>query len=108
MATLSCPECFEKIKQQYKDIVSEFVELGYSDLSTGQILIKDKGAQNIIYGSYIKILGYLSVGNHLQPKFEDHNYEIIKKVVEHIWKYYTKRLYVSDLAKIANMNEQYF
>ena len=54
------------------------------------------------------ILGYLSVGNHLQPKFEDHNYEIIKKVVEHIWKYYTKRLYVSDLAKIANMNEQYF
>lgn len=70
---------FWKIKQQYKDIVSEFVELGYSDLSTGQILIKDKGAQNIIYGSYIKILGYLSVGNHLQPKFEDHNYEIIKK-----------------------------
>lgn len=101
-------QCFEKIKQQYKDIVSEFVELGYSDLSTGQILIKDKGAQNIIYGSYKKILGYLSVGNHLQPKFEDHNYEIIKKVVEHIWKYYTKRLYVSDLAKIANMNEQYF
>ena len=50
-------QCFEKIKQQYKDIVSEFVELGYSDLSTGQILIKDKGAQNIIYGSYIKILG---------------------------------------------------
>ena len=72
-------QCFEKIKQQYKDIVSEFVELGYSDLSTGQILIKDKGAQNIIYGSYIKILGYLSVGNHLQPKFEDHNYEIIKQ-----------------------------
>ena len=33
---------------------------------------------------------------------------MIKKVVEHIWKYYTKRLYVSDLAKIANMNEQYF
>ena len=29
-------------------------------------------------------------------------------MVEHIWKYYTKRLYVSDLAKIANMNEQYF
>lgn len=55
----------------------EYLILGYSDLSTGQILIKDKGAQNIIYGSYIKILGYLSVGNHLQPKFEDHNYEII-------------------------------
>lgn len=42
----------------HDEIVSEFVELGYSDLSTGQILIKDKGAQNIIYGSYIKILGY--------------------------------------------------
>ncbi len=101
-------QCFQKVKREYEDIVAEFAELGYSDLSTGQILIKNQGAQSIIYGSYIKILGYLSVGNHLQTKFEDHNYEIIKKVVAHIWKYYTKRIYISDLARVANMNEQYF
>lgn len=99
---------FERVRQEYNDIVSEFSKFGHSDSSTGQILIGNKGAQSVIYGGYMKILGYLSAGNYLQAKFEDHNYEIIKKVVEYIRANYTKHLYISELARIANMNEQYF
>lgn len=101
-------QCFEQVRQEYNDIVSEFSKFGYSDSSTGQILIGNKGAQSVIYGGYMKILGYLSAGNYLQAKLEDHNYEIIKKVVEYIRANYTKHLYISELARIANMNEQYF
>lgn len=64
----------------------------------------------MIRASLLKILGTLSFYSLLtEPvKTDDYRIEIIKSSLAYIRSHYQDKLYIRDLARQANMNEQYF
>lgn len=71
---------------------------------------KDSVNQLLMKASVLKILAYLEAEHLLSVNEDkiDSRIDIIKNVILYIEENYQEKIYLQDLAGIANMNEQYF
>lgn len=71
---------------------------------------EDMAEQLLVKASLLRMIGLLKKYNMIygEPEKTDYRVEVIKGVLTFIQKNYENKIYVRDLAKIANMNEQYF
>lgn len=101
---------FYKIKQEYLDILNVFHQTGFFVPKEGQTVTETLSSQLFIRAGLLKILGILSSFSLLtQPeKTDNYRVEIIKSTLDYIRSHYQNKLYIRDLARQANMNEQYF
>ncbi|MEG1458764.1 MAG: AraC family transcriptional regulator [Acetivibrio sp.] len=67
-------------------------------------------SQLLLKASFIKIMAYLEEYHLLTENREiiDPRVGVLKKVISFIEQKYQEKIYVNQLAKLANMNEQYF
>lgn len=101
---------FYKVKQEYLEIVNVFHQTGAFMPGDGQTVTENLASQLFIRAGLLKILGILSSFSMLsEPEKEsDYRIEIIKSSLAFIRAHYQEKLYIRDLARQVNMNEQYF
>ena len=101
---------FSKVKEEYLEIINAFHQTGFFISQDVQTVTENLASQLIIRASLLKILGTLSSYSLLtEPgKTDDYRIEIIKSSLAYIRSHYQDKLYIRDLARQANMNEQYF
>ncbi|MCD7868162.1 MAG: AraC family transcriptional regulator [Clostridiales bacterium] len=97
-------EAFTEIFQSFGVPLSEEnpIENGaFTDDLTSQLYIKS---------SLLRILAVLSRYRLLVATDPNHNKKMegIKKALTYIWENYDQKIYISDLASLLNINEQYF
>lgn len=93
---------FVSIKKEYEALVD--ICHTWGDASSA-----NASAQLFIKAGLLKILAILSLHNLLGASVPDNGREkTIKTVLSFIRAHYSDKLYVRDLAKLSNMNEQYF
>ncbi|MDO4323187.1 MAG: AraC family transcriptional regulator [Lachnospiraceae bacterium] len=94
--------CYYDILSEYRKLLFRFTDTaGISGPETQQLFIK---------ASLLNILGYLSENQLLQTtgKLRNESIESIKTVLSYIHTHYAEKIFVSDLAGLLNLNEQYF
>lgn len=101
---------FKKVKEEYQEILNAFHQTGFYLCEDTQTITENPASQLMIRASLLKILGTLSFYSLLtEPvKTDDYRIEIIKSSLAYIRSHYQDKLYIRDLARQANMNEQYF
>lgn len=94
---------FENIKKEYLEIASIYYRSGAS-------LSENIPAQLFIKAGLLKILAYLSSCQLLESSkgVDSYKVEILKTSIAYIREHYHEKIYIRDLAGLANMNEQYF
>lgn len=102
---------FAPVRNAFMDIMQSFGQpLCSNSLLEKGAVTDDLTCQLYIKSSLLRILAILSSYRLFVPK--EHNYdkrvECIKTVLTYIKENYMEKIYVRDLARIANMNEQYF
>lgn len=106
----SCSKIFPEILQEFLTIVAAY-RSSYPDKQyLYEAVTDDWIAQLMIKTSLLKILSVLATNNLIQVKTgtSDVRIEAIKTSLSYIKEHYEERIYIRDLAKITNMNEQYF
>lgn len=100
--------CFEEFKREYLNILEIYRTNGVQ--SGDQFLLSGAAPQLRVRASMMNMLAALEEQHLLQfrDKKEDERIRDLKKVMLYIRQNYADRIYLSDLAKIMNMNEQYF
>lgn len=101
---------FKKVKEEYQEILNAFHQTVFYLCEDAQTITENPASQLMIRASLLKILGTLSFYSLLtEPvKTDDYRIEIIKSSLAYIRSHYQDKLYIRDLARQANMNEQYF
>lgn len=107
---LVLPRKIEKTDSCYEAILSEYKKLAaqYSSISAGHII--NAPQQLFIKAALLNILGYLSAAQllHTCGSQKNENIESIKMVLSYIHTHYSEKIFISDLAGLLNLNEQYF
>lgn len=108
--SLLLPRMLTPDKSCYVDILSEYHRLISRFTSPSEHSPGPETQQLFIKASLLNILGYLSENQLLQTTREARNESIesIKIVLSYIHAHYTEKIFVSDLAGLLNLNEQYF
>lgn len=102
---------FTPVRNAFMDIMQSFGQplCDDSPLEMGAVT-DDLTCQLYIKSSLLRILAILSSYHLFVPT--EHNYdrrvECIKTVLTYIKENYMEKIYIRDLAELANMNEQYF
>lgn len=101
---------FSKVKREYLDILNVFHQTGAFMPREGETVTESLSSQLFIRAGLLKILGILSSHSLLtEPeKKDDYRIETIKSTLGFIRSHYQDKLYIRDMAKQVNMNEQYF
>ena len=101
---------FRSLKKEYLEIVNVFYQKGFSRPNEDQTIIEDLASQLFIRADLLKILGHLERFSLLSSEehTDDYRVNIIKNALAFIHEHYQEKFYIGDLAKQANMNEQYF
>lgn len=102
---------FEEIRQYFKEILMIFHKDGTEKLwMTKGGVTDDVVSQMYIKSSLLRILAVLWKYQLFTVMTENGNKRVeeIKKVLSYIKGHYDEKIYIRDLAKLINMNEQYF
>lgn len=94
----------------YLEILEEYQKIIHQCSNQDDAVIASETQQLFIKAALLNILG-LCAQNHLlssakEPRNE--NIEGLKVVLSYIRAHYSEHIYVNDLAKLLNLNEQYF
>lgn len=102
---------FAPVRNAFTDIMHSFghVFVEKSFLNDGAVT-DDLTNQLYIKSSLLRILASLSAGRLFTPteKHSDKRVEDIKTILTYIRENYMEKIYISDLAGLINLNEQYF
>ena len=101
---------FDDFRREYQEISSAFFLNIETKSIPEQLLTDDVLAQLQIKSSLLKMISILfSHGMMDQASSNDnHRIESIKNVILYISAHYQEKIYIQDLARLVNMNEQYF
>ena len=108
--TLLLPRSLSPAESCYIDILSEYHRLISRFTDPNTACSGPETQQLFIKASLLNILGYLSENRLLQTtrKPGNESIESIKTVLSYIHDHYAEKIFVSDLAGLLNLNEQYF
>lgn len=95
--------CFRAVQEEYRRLISHC----RSESAHTAPSVSD---QLFIKAALLNILGILSANSELHTAKENKNESIesVKTVLSYIHTHYTEKIYVRDLARIVNLNDQYF
>ena len=101
---------FLPVKSAFTDIMHSFGQLPSEDAPDSYFVTDNFTSQLYIKSSLLHILATLSSHRLFTPteKDLDKRVESIKKVLTYIGDNYQNEIYISDLAKQVNLNDQYF
>lgn len=102
---------FRAIQTSFDEIMKAFGESAFQeDYYNGEAVTDDITCQLYIKASLLRILAVLSSHKlfEVTEKNYDRRIETIKKTLTYIQENYKEKIYISDLAGLIGMNEQYF
>lgn len=101
---------FAAIKKYYQQITEIFAVSKAASFHGEQLSTNDPACQLQLKASILQILAVLArTGAFLpSPHDTDHRIEIVKSTITYMKEHFTEKIYISDLAGLVNMNEQYF
>ena len=99
---------FESVKESFSAVRRIFEK--YVVWSGDQMHVTKAGAQLKIKAGLLLLIAGMAENGQLAAKLPqtDHRAEAMKKVMTYVRDNYASRIYIADLARIMNMNEQYF
>ena len=104
-------EFSKKILSEYKKILEAFKGEGSLSEKMEGNRTEDLSSQIRIKSSLLNILAILYENDMIvRSNIENENYKVeyIKTIISYIQKNYSEKIYIRDMAKQINMNEQYF
>lgn len=114
---MSLPRCiypnnpvYKEVRNEYLNIVTSFYQGGSYSTDLRESLAENLTSQLFIKAGLLKILGHLSF-HHLLTKVtepDDSRVQTLKTALTFVREHYKEKIYLKDLAKLVNMNEQYF
>ena len=103
--------CSEKILSEYEKILMAFKNEGIISQSIEGNRAERLSSKIKIKASLLNILAILYENNLIvtnTDEYENYKIEYIKTIISYIKKNYGEKIYIKDMAKQINMNEQYF
>ncbi len=102
--------CFPTVLQYYRSIIQTLNPITADYATTHRTKHTSASGQLLIKASLLGILATLAEAQLLtsQPVTADARIELIKASIRYMKEHYAEKIYVSDLAQLANMNEQYY
>lgn len=108
--TLLLPRCVTPEHPAFSELLNEYRKLT-SCLRVEEFFVPPAlHEQLFIKAALLGMLGLLSRHHLLQTAKEsgNENIESIKKVLSYIHEHYSEKIFIKDLARLLNLNEQYF
>lgn len=101
---------FSAIKKFYRQITEVFDASKAASFHGEQLSTDDPACQLQLKASILQILAVLARTGALlpAPHNTDHRIEIVKNTITYMKEHFAEKIYISDLAGLVNMNEQYF
>ena len=100
--------CFQELKHEFERLLQIFSDSG--KVHEDQLFLHDPSSQLRVKASILTILASIFEDGLLQneEQEEDPRVASMKKLMIYVQAHYAEKIYLSELAKIMNMNEQYF
>ena len=107
--TLLLPRCIRPEDSGFSSVLQELLRIT-GIFTDNEARISDKSQQLFIKAALLNILAYLSADGMLQTAkvVRNESIEGIKTVLTYIHEHYSEKIFIRDLARILNLNEQYF
>ncbi|WP_294372210.1 AraC family transcriptional regulator [uncultured Clostridium sp.] len=103
-------KCFKLISSEYEKILNTFQNEGSLSQMVEGNLIEKISSQMKIKAALLNILAILYENGMIIKNNEHRDYKVeyIKTIISYIKDNYGEKIYIKDMAKQINMNEQYF
>ncbi len=100
--------CFQELKKEFLRLLRIFTDSG--EVHEDQLFLHDPSSQLRVKASILTILACVYEDGllHNEEQKEDPRVESMKNLMRYVQTHYAGKIYLSELAEIMHMNEQYF